>query len=101
MAFADEQTLKLLLSKDQGEIVREILLALRHVKKDSKLAPLALRAIQTVMMYFNGSDRYMLETINIAAGEQKAELAKALIESADFNPAQFPARAVTRPEAGG
>lgn len=72
------------------EVGREVLLACRNVKKDDKLAVGVLNTLAFVASRFDGKDRYMLEAINIAAGEMKSELAKRLIESRGFNPAQFP-----------
>jgi putative membrane-bound dehydrogenase-like protein len=83
------------------EVQREVLLACRNVKKDDKLAPEVLKTILAVASKFDGIDRYMLETINIAAGEQKAELAKALIENKDFKPAQFPLVQLLDPKLAG
>ncbi len=90
-----------LVNDPSPEVQREVLLACRNVKKDDKLAPEVLKTMLAVASKFDGSDRYMLETINIAAGEQKAELAKALIESRDFKPAQFPLVQLLDPKLAG
>lgn len=72
------------------EYLREIMLACRNVKKTDEIAPKIVDYILPIALKYDGTDRYMLETLNIAAGEMKPELAKALIESPKFKPAQFP-----------
>ncbi|MGC4006455.1 MAG: HEAT repeat domain-containing protein [Pirellulales bacterium] len=70
---------------DPAKMVRrEALLALRNLT-DPKVVPLLTKAA----LAYDGEDRYELETLNIAAGSHKSELAKALLDAGKVTPKLF------------
>ena len=73
------------MADDTSPIVqREVLLAIRNIKCRGRLDALTKFAEK-----FDGEDRYLLEGINIAAGERKELLYERLSASGAFSPSRF------------
>jgi putative heme-binding domain-containing protein len=83
------------LADDVSPIVgREVLLAIRNIQGDAALAALAKFADK-----YDGSDRYLLEAINIAAGTRKEQLYERLAADSSFSPARFRLLQLLNPKA--
>ncbi len=89
--FAD--ALLALATDAAAEVRREVLLAIRTLPREKALAALA-----TIAAGYDGSDRYQLEAIHIAAGDRGAQLLARLESAGPLSPAQFPLLAVLAPE---
>ncbi len=76
-----------------AEVRREILLALRKIQ-----TPAALNVLVQLAASYDGTDRYQLEAINIAAEGRKGELLERLEASGPLTAAQFPLVQVLSPE---
>ena len=63
-----------------GEVRREVLLAIAKLPGDA-----ADRALAQIAMSYDGSDRYLLETINIAAASRKQKTLDALQSAGKFS----------------
>ncbi len=77
-----------------SEVNREVLLALRTAHSDD-----ARDALVKLAKKYDGTDRYLLEAINIAAAEHKQELYERLASERGFTPAQFSLLQLLKPEA--
>jgi putative membrane-bound dehydrogenase-like protein len=73
-----------------GLVAREALLALRHVTPEYRVFGLCKRAILDAMAKYDGTDRYQLEVLHVAAGKNGPALAQELIKSKDFKAVHFP-----------
>jgi hypothetical protein len=82
-----------LASDSSPEVRREVLLSIRMLPGDLPLEVLAKMAAT-----YDGSDRYQLEAINIAAGDRKAALLAALDKQGLLEAKQFPLVQVLAPE---
>jgi putative heme-binding domain-containing protein len=83
------------MADDASTIVqREVLLALRDIQGDAALASLTEFAEK-----YDGGDRYLLEAINIAAGDRKAELYDRLAKAGSFSPSRFRLLQLLNPKA--
>jgi putative membrane-bound dehydrogenase-like protein len=82
-----------LASDPAAEVRREALLTIRTLPGDLPLEVLAKMAAT-----YDGSDRYQLEAINIAAGDRKAALLAALDKQGPLEANQFPLVQVLAPE---
>ena len=78
---------------DAPEVRREVLLAIRVLSGEQAAAALAKIATS-----YDGSDRYLLEAINIAAVERKRQLLARLEKQRPLTPQQFPLLQVLAPE---
>ena len=67
------------------EVRREVLLAIRTLKGDAAMAALA-----KIASTYDGTDRYQLEAINIAAGDRRQELLAGLEKQGTLAIEQFP-----------
>jgi putative membrane-bound dehydrogenase-like protein len=67
-----------------GEVIREVLLAIRAARGDKASA-----ALVKIARRYDGTDRYLLEAINIAAADRKQELYERLAAEQKFTPAQL------------
>jgi putative membrane-bound dehydrogenase-like protein len=76
-----------------AEVRREVLLTIRTLPGDMPLAVLAKMAAT-----YDGSDRYQLEAIHIAANNRKEALLTLLEKQSPLEPAQFPLMQVLAPE---
>jgi putative membrane-bound dehydrogenase-like protein len=76
-----------------GEVRREVLLAIRTLDSDKAETALAKIAAQ-----YDGSDRYLLEAINIAAGNRKEQLLARLEKQGPLTARQFPLLQLLNPE---
>jgi putative membrane-bound dehydrogenase-like protein len=84
----------LMLSEDpSAEVRREVLLAIRNLDSEAAMGVLARMAAM-----YDGSDRYQLEAINIAAGDRKTQLLDLLEQQGPLSKAQFPLMQVLSPE---
>lgn len=78
---AEYQSQLLPLAKDDSaEVRREVLLAMRHFEGNEVFAVLVKLA-----QSYEGDDRYLLEAINIAAGDRKQQLGEALRDEGAFS----------------
>ena len=68
-----------------AEVRREVLLATRTIGGEQAEA-----ALTQIAATYDGTDRYQLEAINIAAGDRKAELLARLEKDQPLSAAQFP-----------
>ncbi len=75
------------------EVKREVLLAIRKLK-----GPAALAVLTKLAATYNGSDRYQLEAINVAAEGRKQELLDRLEAEGPLLAAQFPLVQVLSPD---
>lgn len=66
------------------EVVREVLLAIRTLK-----SPEADAALAKIAHRYDGTDRYLLETINAAAGDRREALYKNFADNGGFTAKQF------------
>ena len=74
------------LARDDSDTVRrEVLLAIRNLQGDDAMAALA-----QIASTYDGSDRYQLEAINIAAGDRKQDLLATLEKQGTLSETQFP-----------
>ncbi len=78
------------------EVQREFLLSLRNLDADPDRV---LGAIEKYASKYDGSDRYLLETINITAGPRKKELYSRLATGGSFSPARFQLLKLLDPDA--
>ncbi len=78
---------------DSAEVRREVLLAIRNLKGSQADAALA-----QIAATYDGSDRYQLEAINIAAGDRAKSLASQLEKQGALGPKQFPLLQLLAPE---
>lgn len=80
---------------DRSTIVRrEVLSALRNIEGEQSLDVLMKYA-----QAYDGSDRYLLEGINIAAANRKEQLYDRLATDGSFSPARFQLLRLLKPEA--
>ncbi len=82
-----------LASDPAPEVRREVLLAIRTLKGEKAAAALAQIAVT-----YDGTDRYQLEAINIAAGDRKQQLLARLETSGPLSVQQFPLLQMLSPE---
>src|SRR5690606_32199660 len=75
------------------EVKREVLLAIRRLK-----GPAAMTALTQLAATYNGSDRYQLDAIHIAAEGRKLELLDRLEANGPLSAAQFPLVQVLAPD---
>jgi putative membrane-bound dehydrogenase-like protein len=80
-------------SDSSAEVRREVLLAIRTIKGKVALAVLAQLAAT-----YDGTDRYLLEAINIAAGDRKEQLLARLEKQKPLSVEQFPLLELLSPE---
>ncbi len=80
-----------------AEVKREYLLSLRNLGRGDQFA--ILPEITRIAYAYNGSDRYMLETINIAAGPFKQEIYRRLAKGDLFSPGRFQLLKLLDPDA--
>jgi putative membrane-bound dehydrogenase-like protein len=74
-----------LVDDPSAEVRREVLLALRTLHGEQ-----ADRALLKLAAAYDGTDRYQLEAIHIAAGDRKADLLAKLEKQGPLSAAQFP-----------
>jgi putative heme-binding domain-containing protein len=79
---------------DSAEVRREVVLALAHLEGES-----ALDALSALAATYDGTDRYQLEALNIAAGERKAELFARLDAAGTWSLRKLPLMQLLNPEA--
>jgi putative membrane-bound dehydrogenase-like protein len=73
------------MADDSSSIVqREVLLALRNIPGEE-----ANNVIAKFAEKYDGTDRYLLEAINIAAGDRKEQLYDRLAKAGSFSPSRF------------
>ena len=83
------------MADDASPIVqREVLLALRNIEGDSARAALTRFAEK-----YDREDRYLLEAINIAAGDRKEQLYDRLSTGVSFSPSRFRLLQLLNPKA--
>src|SRR6185312_17458003 len=75
------------------EIRREVLLTIRTLKSDA-----ADGALAEIAATYDGTDRYQLEAVNIAADDRKAALLARLEKSGPLKVEQFPLVQVLDPK---
>jgi putative membrane-bound dehydrogenase-like protein len=94
--YGDEHADEILkVASDASPLVeREVLLALRNIKGDRALAELARFAEK-----YHGDDRYLLETLNIAAGPRKEQLYERLAAGGSFSLSRFQLLQLLNPKA--
>lgn len=73
-----------LASNSSAEVRREVLLAIRTLKSDKALA-----ALESFALAYDGGDRYLLEAVNIAAGENREALYNRLEKEGKLGHANF------------
>ncbi len=78
---------------DSAEVRREVLLAIRNLKGSQAEA-----ALVQIAATYDGSDRYQLEAIHIAAGDRAQSLAGQLEKQGALGPKQFPLLQLLAPE---
>lgn len=83
-----------LANDSSGEVRREVLLAIKNLKSDKAAA-----ALEQLALTYDGADRYLLETINIAAGENKADLYARLEKNGKLAEVQFSLLQLLNPSA--
>ncbi len=76
-----------------SEVRREVLLAIRTLSGDS-----ATDALAKIAATYDGSDRYQLEAINVAAGDRKAALLARLEQKGPLAIEQFPLLQLLNPQ---
>ncbi|MEX2142784.1 MAG: PVC-type heme-binding CxxCH protein [Pirellulales bacterium] len=83
------------LADDASPLVgREVLLAIRDIE--------GLRALDVLTKFaeqYDGEDRYLLEAINIAAGDRKVQLYERLAKAESFSPSRFRLLQLLNPKA--
>jgi putative membrane-bound dehydrogenase-like protein len=85
-----------LASDKSDEVVREVLLATRTIK-----SPAADAALAAIARRYDGTDRYLLEAINVAAGDRKLALHKQVAANGGFSAEQSDLLQLLNPAAGG
>jgi putative membrane-bound dehydrogenase-like protein len=75
-------------------VQREVLLALRNTEGDA-----ALNVLTKFAEAYDGDDRYLLEAINIAAGNRKEQLYERLAKAEAFSPSRFRLLQLLNPKA--
>ncbi len=82
-----------LVSDSAAEVRREVLLAIRTLRGEAVETALA-----SIAATYDGSDRYQLEAINVAAAERREQLLARLEKNGPLSLAQFPLLQLLNPQ---